>query len=408
MTNTQVVVAGAGPGGAVAAMFLAQQGVEVTLVDKANFPRDKICGDGLSGWPVNILNRLDTGIIKRLNARPEQLNSWGVRFVSPNHQYLDVPFAKQNTQELPPGFVIPRHNFDHFLIQEVKQYSNIRLLEGVKLVDAKISGTHIDLLSSEGVEVRAKLAIIADGAQSTLSRKLTGTSLDKKHHIAGIRAYYRGVSGIHADNFIELHFLKEFLPGYFWIFPLPNGMANVGLGIRSDRVSKEKINLSEKMLQAIREVPYLEERFRNAEQKDKIRGFGLPLGSKRRKISGDRFMLVGDAASLIDPFTGEGIGNAMASGMIAAEHAFTCLKKNSYSTATMAHYDREVYRRLGKELQLSTTMQKLLRFPRLFNFIVKKAEHNPYLKETIASMMDDINIREKLKQPSFYFKLLFN
>ena len=189
---------------------------------------------------------------------------------------------------------------------------------------------------------------------------------------------------------------------------MPNGMANVGLGIRSDRVSKEKINLSEKMLQAIKEVPYLEERFRNAEQKDKIRGFGLPLGSKRRKISGNRFMLVGDAASLIDPFTGEGIGNAMASGMMAAEHAVTCLQHSSYSAATMAHYDREVYRRLGRELQLSTTMQRLLHFPRLFDFVVKKADNNPYLKETIASMMDNINIREKLKQPSFYFKLLFN
>jgi flavin-dependent dehydrogenase len=115
---------------------------------------------------------------------------------------------------------------------------------------------------------------------------------------------------MHSENYIELHFLKDFLPGYLWIFPLPNGLCNVGAGILSSHASRNHINLRDRLMRAIRNHPDLSSRFTNAEMIGKVEGWGLPLGSKRRRLSGDNFLLTGDAASLIDPFTGEGISNS--------------------------------------------------------------------------------------------------
>jgi flavin-dependent dehydrogenase len=231
--------------------------------------------------------------------------------------------------------------------------------------------------------------------------------MEHKHFSAGIRAYYKGVSGMDKDNFIELHFLKDFLPGYFWIFPLPNGMANIGVGMRSDKVSRNKINLKEELKRILIDYPGLKERFSQAEPVGDVKGFGLPLGSKKRLISGDHFMLTGDAASLIDPFTGEGISNAMISGMHAADQVERCLHGNDYSAECMIQYDKKVYARLGKELNISTKMQQLINYPWLFNLVVNKAVKNKELGETISFMFDDLDLRKRLKDPRFYFRLLF-
>jgi flavin-dependent dehydrogenase len=213
---------------------------------------------------------------------------------------------------------------------------------------------------------------------------------------------------LHQQNFIELHFLEELLPGYFWIFPLPNGMANVGAGMLSHVVSKKRINLKEDMLKAIANNPNIKHRFKGARLEGKISGWGLPLGSKRRSISGDNFLLTGDAAALIDPFTGEGIGNAMYSGMLAAAHIQKAVAENNFSAGFNRAYDEAFYNRQWDELKLSHTMQKLVKYPWLFNFVVNKANKNKALRETISCMFEDLDLRAKLRNPLFYIKLLFN
>jgi flavin-dependent dehydrogenase len=214
---------------------------------------------------------------------------------------------------------------------------------------------------------------------------------------------------MHQENFIELHFLPELLPGYFWIFPLPNGMVNVGVGILSEVIRKKKINLREEMLNAIKNNPNISHRFANAKLADKIQGWGLPMGTKRQSLSGDNFLLTGDAASLIDPFSGEGIGNAMYSGMLAAYAIKESLEKGNHGAEFLrSAYDDVLYRRIGDELKISTTLQKLCRYPWLFNFVVNKAHKSPSLSKTISSMFMDLDMRDQLRKPSFYARILFN
>ena len=113
------------------------------------------------------------------------------------------------------------------------------------------------------------------------------------------------------------------------------------------------------MLKAIEENPYIKDRFKNAKLIDNIKGWGLPLGSIRRKISGERFLLTGDAASLIDPFTGEGIGNAMLSGKFAAQTVKDAIDANDFSESFLSRYDEAVFQRLWDELKLSYKIQRL-------------------------------------------------
>jgi menaquinone-9 beta-reductase len=230
-----------------------------------------------------------------------------------------------------------------------------------------------------------------------------------KTSAVGLRAYYEGVTGMHPEKFVELHFLPEVLPGYFWIFPLPGGGANIGIAMDSALVRKKKVNLREVMLKALRENPNIKDRFTNAKPADKIYGWGLPMGTQKTKVSGDHFMITGDAASLIDPFTGEGIGNALFSGMLAAEATAKAFAENRFDDAFLQEqYSDILFRRIGDELKLSHTMQQLTRFPWLFNMVVNKAQKSESLRHTLSSMFADLDIRALLRQPSFYWKILTN
>jgi geranylgeranyl reductase family protein len=406
--KSKITIIGAGPGGATTALFLAKAGIKTLLIDKAIFPRDKICGDALSGKVVEVLKKLDPAIILDFVQEENQIGSYGVNFIAPNLQVLHVPFGTNKDKlKNAPGFLSKRVHFDNYLIDIVKSNPLIELIENCSVNNFQKTKSGWKLIS-DNYEIDTELLIDASGAQSLFARHQAGIAKDDKHYCAGLRAYYKNVKGLDPENYIELHFLKEFLPGYLWIFPLPNGEANVGVGMRSDVISKKKINLKKEMLNIIKTYPALKERFIDAELVDDIKGFGLPLGSKKRKISGDNYILIGDAASLIDPFTGEGIGNAMICGMKAAETIINDSSKNRFSSNALISYDEKVYNRLWKELLLSYRMQQLVRFPWLFNFIVKKANNNKTLSETISCMFEDVDLRKKLKQPSFYFKLLFN
>lgn len=410
--STDVAIIGAGPAGSATSLFLSKAGIRHTIFDLAIFPRDKVCGDALSGKAVSILKKLDPEIAVELaKTANEFLGSWGVSFIAPNGRRIDVPFRKGATEvKDAPGFLARRIDFDNFLVRHFDP-AVTKTLFGAKVTDVKCTADGVEIeYQQNGHPGRclAQMVIGAEGNRSIVAKKLAGHKADPKHYCSAIRAYYENVSGMHPKNFIELYFLPEVLPGYLWVFPLPNNMANVGVGVLSAKVKKSNINLKLALEKAITENPHLKDRFKDARLTGGIQGWGLPLGSKKRNLSGDRFLLVGDAASLIDPFSGEGIGNALVSGMFAAETAGKAVKEKDFSAKLLSAYDQAVYQRLWSEFKLSYNLQRLGGFQWLFNLVVNKAHRNPTFRDTISCMFDDMNLRARLSSPSFYFRLLFN
>ncbi|WP_423735603.1 NAD(P)/FAD-dependent oxidoreductase [Chitinophaga caseinilytica] len=409
MVQTDICIIGAGPAGATAALQLAYMGIPCVVVDKAVFPRDKVCGDGLSGKVLTLLSRIDPGIAERLQQYVFKEDSWGVTFIAANRMSINIPY-KPGYEKLPGeprGFVCKRIHFDNFLVEELRRCPQVQLIEGKSITKYDLRPDGYLLTDASGsLQIRTKLVIAANGAHSGFTKDVAGIRMEPKHYVAGIRAYYSGIKGLHADNLIELHFLKNVLPGYFWIFPLPNGEANVGVGMLSKVARRRKINLKQLLLDAVQSDPVLRERFRDATLQGNIDGYGLPLGSKKRRLSGERYMLVGDAAFLIDPFTGEGIGNAMYSARMAAQQAAACIAANDFSAATMLAYDANIARVLGPELTMSTRLQKLIRFPWLLNMLMRLGARNKELQELMTCMFHEVDLRKKLAKPQFYLRLL--
>lgn len=409
MKKTDICIVGAGPAGSFAALFLAKYGIPCTLFDKAIFPRDKICGDGISGWVLTILNELDRNLLKRLSEQPFILPSYGIRIAAPNHKYLDIPFSDNSLLQpgLPPGFTGKRYDFDQFMIDEIRTKPGIDLREVTEITGYEKTEYGITLTTSKSEKIDSRLVIFANGANSRFAKDPGGMEKSKKNTMTGLKAYYKGVTGFHEKNYVELHFLKDILPGYFWIFPLPGDTANVGIGLDQYRISRRKLNLKDKMLESIEQIPYLKERFKNAEMISKVQAYNLPLWDGKRKLSGDHFMLAGDAASLIDPVTGEGVGHAAISGMYASEQARRAIEKENFSSAFMQQYDVDLYKRIGHELYISSRIPRFIRFPWLFNMMVNKGLKSKTLQERLSLAMTNLEVRKRLKEPSLYLKVLF-
>jgi geranylgeranyl reductase family protein len=399
-----VVIVGAGPSGSAAAIALQSSDLSVALLDKAVFPRDKICGDALSVDVVNQLKFLSPSLAEEFEAFADKAPSYGVKIFAPDRNHIDLPFIYNGGQAC--GYISQRIDFDSLLVKHIANVPNVSIVEGCEVFSVKVQEHWVELETSKGI-FTCKIVIGADGAHSIVAKKLQNSKLDKDHYSAGLRMYYEGVTGFHNEKFIELHFFKDILPGYLWIFPLPNNKANVGIGMLSSAVSQKKINLREMLNKFLSTDGILRERFKSANAVETIKGFGLPLGSKQRQLSGDRYVLTGDAASLIDPFSGEGIANAIRSGRAAASHVVKCFKMNEFSGSFNLEYDRDIYRRMWNELHLSRRMQKLCAYPLLFNFIVRKANQNPHIHQFLIDSLANIDKKRSLIHPRFYYRMLF-
>ncbi|MDO7852824.1 NAD(P)/FAD-dependent oxidoreductase [Hymenobacter convexus] len=348
-----VAIIGAGPAGAACALALRQRGLRVALLDKAQFPRDKVCGDAIPGQAFKALRQLDPAFVAQLWPLQPRDDVRDSRLVAPSGASLTLQWKL-------PSFNSPRETFDAALLGLVRMHSDTTILENTVLKSVHIDAECVHLHLAEGAELTCQVVIGCDGANSVVGRKLLPAPLDRAHHCAGVRAYYENVAGASSGT-TEFFLSSDYLAGYVWLFPVGAGRYNVGLGMLSEIVAKHKVDLKEVMMRVLATHPELAGRFAGARQLGPIVGFGLPLGGGReRSISGARFMLCGDAASLIDPLQGHGIDTAIQSGILAGEQAAACFEKQDFSAERMREYDARVAHKIGRKLAKSYRLMRFL------------------------------------------------
>ncbi|WP_165370592.1 NAD(P)/FAD-dependent oxidoreductase [Hymenobacter persicinus] len=348
-----VILIGAGPAGAACALALRHSGLRVALVDKARFPRDKVCGDAIPGPALKALRRLSEDFYQELRARTPRADTQISRLVAPDGGQARVQWQL-------PTFSSPRLHFDHHLLNLVRRHTATHILENYAVRDVHTTTDHATVVPADGsTPLTAALIIGCDGANSVVARKLLPRPLDRRYHCAAVRAYYRGIAGTD-EHRTEFFFLKEYLAGYLWIFPVGDGTCNVGFGMVSDQIAAAQVNLKDTMLALLAQHPELAPRFAGAEQLTPIVGFGLPLGGTPRPLTGPRFLLCGDAAALIDPLQGHGIDTAMQSGILAAAQVERCFRAQNFSAEYLRHYEQQVQAQIGRRLARSYRLMRFL------------------------------------------------
>jgi geranylgeranyl reductase family protein len=331
-----VMVVGAGPGGSAAAISLAQMGWNVLLLDKARFPRDKVCGDFISPRSLRVLEVL--GCKSALEqAGPNRLNAASLYLNGEQFTAGEIP----QVGDLPNyGYTLPRLVFDEILFRQA-QASGVETVESCEAKDLTIDADRVTLYARYGGELcrfHSKLVIGADGAHSTVARALGMENRDSSSIIVAVRAYYTGVGG--APSRADIFFDQSFFPGYTWIFPLGKGRANVGLGMVMDVYQHYQINLRERLTDWVENDPVAQARLGGARLDGRI--VGWPLNTYRT-VGGnyaERVLLIGDAASLVDPINGEGIHMALESACIAAAVADEALQADDFNAAFLSRYEQ--------------------------------------------------------------------
>ena len=401
-----VIIVGAGPAGSTAALYAHKLGLNCILLDKAVFPRDKICGDALSGKSVRLMRELNLleGVEK---LEGSEINR--ITFGSPSHSQFDVHLkGNKNNDFITKGYVVPRKIFDNFLFKKADELTETR--QGFTVNDIIYQNDNISGVKGTNIEgkeeiLNAPIIMGCDGANSIIARKLGLYEMDMENTAVAIRCYYEGVEGL--SNQIELHYVSEVKPGYFWLFPAGNGKANIGIGLSKNDAKKEDRTLRQ-IMDEIVQSDYFRSRFGNARPLEKPVGWNLPLGRIQRKNHGNGFMLLGDAAGLVDPFTGEGIGNAM----VAAKHAMQVASKaknhKDYSERSFSEYDQLLWDDIGGELRTSTKLQSLARSSFLLNFVINRAARNEEVQSIISGMLSHEIPKDELSSPMFYLKILLS
>jgi len=376
-----VIICGAGPAGLTASLVLGTAGLKVALIDKESSPGNKVCGDAIAAYIPKLLGGISPEFTSALESCEQKVEVNKCRIVAPSGKYLDLKYSES-------GFICRRSVFDRLLFDIVVQQSGITAFPGTKVTGIKADEQQVTVIASGGRMFDGALVFGCDGAGSITGRNLAGNKTDLRHYSTAVRAYFKNVKDIPESTF-ELHFLKDLLPGYFWIFPLPDGYSNVGLGLPSEMTAKKNINLVKRLVNITEFEPGIKERFAGAELTGPSEVDLLPLGSRKIKVSGYRFMLCGDAASLTDPATGEGVGHAILSGRYAAWQAIRCFEKNDFSAGFMKGYDKELYAKLWRHNRRRFLLRKtVITKSCLLNLAVTLGNNNKSVLETIKKVTE--------------------
>ena len=326
-----VIIVGAGPGGSSAATFLAQRGISTILLDRAHFPRDKVCGDGLTPKALHWLDVL--GCADEVLDHNRSFLTEGDIVVNGEHVLTGV--FPQDTPY--PGFsiMLDRQTLDHILVRNaVANGADFRPGCRVEKIHQNDDGVIVEAsLDGTSLQIEGRLLIGADGANSVVSRAI-GNRPKNGTIAVSMRGYYERVRV--KGSRIQLYFDEEFFPGYGWLFADEDGTANIGVAFTVDG----NFRLRTKLKEAYRR--FVDTRL--DDQLDTARPLGKPKGGwaayhQPSRTTADRVLLVGDAANRGDPVNGGGIHMAMESASFASQVVADALERDDCSAAALAGYE---------------------------------------------------------------------
>jgi geranylgeranyl reductase family protein len=345
-----VLVVGAGPAGVAAAITLLRAGRSVTMIDKARFPRDKCCGDGLTTLALREL--------ESLGLDPAVVNGW----FDVDAAWLRSPSGREVCVPLPAtgryAAVAPRLDLDNQLV-ELARRSGVVVMDGHGFAGAVVSGPESVDVEVEGIgRLRCRHVVAADGMWSPVRKALGATIEGYRGEWHAFRQYAGGVTGPAAERLI-VWFDADLLPGYAWSFPLPGNRANIGFGVLRDGARKvgDMGELWRDILARPHVVEALGEGFR---LEDRHTAWPIPARVDDVTLTSGRVLFVGDAAAATDVMTGEGIGQALLTGRLAAE----AINAGTDAAEVAAAYERAVQRHLFADHRMSKRLGRVLAHPR--------------------------------------------
>lgn len=372
--NSDVIVVGAGPAGSATAFHLARQGLNVTLFEKTSFPREKVCGDGLT--PRAVKQILDMGI------EPTKENGWlrnkGLRVIGGGHR-LELNWP--DVDGFPNyGLVRTRADFDE-LLARTAQKQGVNLFEKTRVTgpifdstSGKVIGVNIKKDDGNQEQHFAPVVVASDGVSSRMALALGLERRDDRPMGVAVRTYYKSTRSDddYLESWLELRDQNKLLPGYGWIFGMGDGTSNVGLGILDSSPVFQSIDYKDLLKRWLDQTPE-EWGFRDQNMTQPVRGAALPMGFNRQPHYAKGMILVGDSGGMVNPFNGEGIAYAMETGQVAADVIAKSLKaKSEFEREKQLHqYPIVLKDRLGGYYTLGRVFVKLIGNPQIMQVATK-------------------------------------
>lgn len=393
-SSADVVIVGAGPAGAAAAITLAGAGRRAVVLDKATFPRDKFCGDGLTSGALRRLEAL--GVV------PDDVPSWqpvdDVFIQSPSGRRAHFPLPKGRGQY---AAITTRLDLDDALVRRTRA-AGAEVLDGHACTNVTLneSGVTID---ADGIDpIRADYLIAADGMWSPV-RKMIGLRMPGyRGEWHAFRQYWNNV-GPRAASELHVWFEPDLLPGYVWSFPLPGGRANIGFGVHR---STHAVGDMGRYWPDVLDRPHIREIIgADATPDGPHRAWPIPARLPNVPLTAVRTFLVGDAAAACDPMTGEGIAQALETGTLAAE-CILAAGGVDHSRAT-ADYEARLAKSLGADLRFAGWLGGMLRHPTGARAAVRAASMTPWASENFARWLFEDYPRAMLGTPGRWHRGMF-
>ena len=373
--NTQVCIIGGGPGGTCSSAYLNKYKIPHVLIEADTFPRTKPCADTISIHELNRIKEILPNAYNELIKHSKLHAMNGINFYSPLNKAYKYTFPSlSHFNGNASSYTIKRELFDHILFSEVKNLEYSDIYDGVRAIEIIHTKDGVTVKTSKGI-INCQMVIVASGCKSLFAQKYTHNSVENHHYSLGLRGYFRNVK-VDNEDYSEFYLDKKIFFGALYICALGNNLYNVNIVMKHGSLLGKKESFRKIFSDILEQHPVLAEKFKNATLEGKIEGHGLLLGSKKRTLSLNRTLFVGDAAGLIDIISANGIPQAMKSAKIAVDTIVKARIKNDFSGNFLKQYDKNVYTLLKKELRIGKFVLSITRNKFLSNLIITTL---PYL-----------------------------